>query len=52
MKMLPATSFRGACVSATIAMALLCQPGLIADDMTTALDVTVQAQIMTQLNEL
>lgn len=36
-----------------IAMALLCQPKLlIADEPTTALDVTVQAQIMILLNEL
>lgn len=36
-----------------IAMALLCQPKLlIADEPTTALDVTVQAQIMGLLNEL
>ncbi len=36
-----------------IAMALLCKPQLlIADEPTTALDVTVQAQIMTLLNEL
>ena len=36
-----------------IAMALLCQPKLlIADEPTTALDVTVQAQIMSLLNEL
>ena len=36
-----------------IAMALLCRPKLlIADGPTTALDVTVQAQIMTLLNEL
>ena len=36
-----------------IAMALLCGPKLlIADEPTTALDVTVQAQIMTLLNEL
>lgn len=36
-----------------IAMSLLCQPKLlIADEPTTALDVTVQAQILTLLNEL
>ncbi|KZM38454.1 oligopeptide transporter ATP-binding component, partial [Marinomonas sp. SBI8L] len=36
-----------------IAMALLCQPKLlIADEPTTALDVTGQAQILTLLNEL
>nr|WP_275657113.1 ABC transporter ATP-binding protein [Photobacterium sanguinicancri] len=36
-----------------IAMALLCRPKLlIADEPTTALDVTVQAQIMEMLNEL
>ncbi|MEM0549395.1 MULTISPECIES: ABC transporter ATP-binding protein [Aeromonas] len=36
-----------------IAMALLCRPQLlIADEPTTALDVTVQAQIMTLMNEL
>ena len=36
-----------------IAMALLCEPDLlIADEPTTALDVTVQAQIITLMNEL
>ena len=36
-----------------IAMALLCQPDLlIADEPTTALDVTVQAQIIDLMNEL
>jgi ABC-type dipeptide/oligopeptide/nickel transport system ATPase component len=38
---------------AMIAMALSCQPDLlIADEPTTALDVTIQAQIMDQLREL
>ena len=37
----------------TIAMALSCQPELlVADEPTTALDVTIQAQIMDQLREL
>ena len=36
-----------------IAMALSCEPDLlVADEPTTALDVTIQAQIMTQLKEL
>lgn len=38
---------------AMIAMALSCQPRLlVADEPTTALDVTIQAQILTQLREL
>jgi ABC-type dipeptide/oligopeptide/nickel transport system ATPase component len=38
---------------AMIAMALSCQPDLlIADEPTTALDVTIQAQIMDQLRQL
>ncbi|MBP1736474.1 MAG: transporter ATP-binding protein [Oscillospiraceae bacterium] len=38
---------------AMIAMAMSCQPSLlIADEPTTALDVTVQAQVLEQLNEL
>ena len=38
---------------AMIAMALSCQPDLlVADEPTTALDVTIQAQIMDQLREL
>jgi ABC-type dipeptide/oligopeptide/nickel transport system ATPase component len=38
---------------AMIAMALSCQPSLlVADEPTTALDVTIQAQIMAQLREL
>ena len=38
---------------AMIAMALVCQPALlIADEPTTALDVTIQAQILRLLREL
>ena len=38
---------------AMIAMALSCRPGLlVADEPTTALDVTIQAQIMAQMREL
>ncbi len=43
----------GQCQRAMIAMAIACAPRLlIADEPTTALDVTVQAQIMTLLQEL
>ena len=37
---------------AMIAMALVCRPALIADEPTTALDVTIQAQILQLIQNL
>lgn len=53
MKKYPHTLSGGMRQRAVIAMALACGPQLvIADEPTTALDVTIQAQIMRQLKEL